>query len=379
MKPKIRIRTKILAVFLGLFLVCFLLLGYIAFNNITGVGDYALQSSTSLGESAINDSTSALENIGAQIIEQKARDVARQCEIYILSHPDMTVADLQASAEFQEIAVQPVGETGYTALTDYETLICRFHKSPGLVDLDLHTIAQKLPSFWGVMEPTQGGKISSGYYDWEEPDGSIRKKYMYITPVNAKTAGGAGMHVAATTYIDEFSKPVEETKNKITAATSVTNEHINRQIDDTQNTFIGILTAMIFVVAGCSFLLSRMITNPIMALKKGSEAMGRGDLDCRVKVKTGDELEDLANSLNKMASDLKRYMKELVEKETRIRELEIERLEKYSRNLERKVKMLEIKIDREKTKKAVSTITETEYFKKLREEAMDIREKRRKA
>jgi len=37
-------------------------------------------------------------------------------------------------------------------------------------------------------------------------------------------------------------------------------------------------------------------------------------------------------------------------------------LEKYSRNLERKVKMLEIEIDREKTKKAVSEISETGIF-----------------
>lgn len=51
-----------------------------------------------------------------------------------------------------------------------------------------------------------------------------------------------------------------------------------------------------------------------------------------------------------------------MEKETRIRELEIERLEKYSRNLERKVKMLEIEIKREKTKKAVSEISETGIF-----------------
>jgi len=80
-----------------------------------------------------------------------------------------------------------------------------------------------------------------------------------------------------------------------------------------------------------------------------------------------------------MASDLKGYTKELVEKETRIKELEIERLEKYSKNLEQKVKMLEITTNREKTKKAVSEITETEYFKKLREEAMVIREKRGKA
>jgi methyl-accepting chemotaxis protein len=115
-----------------------------------------------------------------------------------------------------------------------------------------------------------------------------------------------------------------------------------------------------------------------LTLKKGSEVIGGGDLDYRVEVKTGDELEELANSFNKMASDLKGYTKALVEKETRIKELEIERLEKYSRNLENKVKMLEITINREKTKKAVSEITETEYFKKLREEAMDIREKRGK-
>jgi hypothetical protein len=43
------------------------------------------------------------------------------------------------------------------------------------------------------------------------------------------------------------------------------------------------------------------------------------------------------------------------------------------------VKLLEIKVDREKTEKAVSKITGTEYFKKLRTEAADIREKRKKA
>jgi dolichyl-phosphate-mannose--protein O-mannosyl transferase len=43
--PKIGIMTKILAVFLGLFILSFALLGYIAFNNIEGVGDYTLESS----------------------------------------------------------------------------------------------------------------------------------------------------------------------------------------------------------------------------------------------------------------------------------------------------------------------------------------------
>jgi len=36
------------------------LLGYIAFNNIKGVGNYTLQSSTSLGGSAVNESAGGI-------------------------------------------------------------------------------------------------------------------------------------------------------------------------------------------------------------------------------------------------------------------------------------------------------------------------------
>ena len=49
-------------------------------------------------------------------IKQKAEDVAKQVEIYIKSNPELTVLDLQNDSYFQNIAVQPVGKTGYTAL-----------------------------------------------------------------------------------------------------------------------------------------------------------------------------------------------------------------------------------------------------------------------
>ncbi len=74
--PKIGIRTKILIVFLGLFIISFGLLGYIAFNNIKGVGDYTLQSSTSLGGSAVNESAEALENQAEEYLLRLAKDQA---------------------------------------------------------------------------------------------------------------------------------------------------------------------------------------------------------------------------------------------------------------------------------------------------------------
>ncbi|MBU1199578.1 MAG: hypothetical protein KKE98_00885 [Nanoarchaeota archaeon] len=139
-------------------------------------------------------------------IKQKAIDVARQIEIYLHSYPDKTLKDLQDDAYFQEIAVQPVGKTGYTAITDYETLTCRFHKNPAIVDVDLSNLAEKLPGFWGVMSRTKGGVEADGVYDWEEADGSIKQKYMYIAIVNAKTADDVGLHIAATTYLDEYEE-----------------------------------------------------------------------------------------------------------------------------------------------------------------------------
>ncbi len=139
-------------------------------------------------------------------IKQKAEDVARQIEIYIHNNPDKTIKDLQNDSYFQEIAVQQVGKTGYTAVTDYDTLICRFHKNPQIVNLDLETLSNKLLGFWKIMSSTRGGKPAEGLYDWIDADNTTRQKYMYIAIVNARTADDVGLSVAATTYLDEYNE-----------------------------------------------------------------------------------------------------------------------------------------------------------------------------
>jgi sigma-B regulation protein RsbU (phosphoserine phosphatase) len=186
----------------------------------------------------------------------------------------------------------------------------------------MHNLSEKLPSFWMVFQPSLRGSIFSGYYDWEDADGTIRQKFMYMVPVE-----GTIYMVAATTYIDEFSQPATVTKDRIAAETSQTTEHIDSQIADTRNVFIVLFLATLIVVTGLVCWLSRMMTNPIKKLMMGSEVIGEGNLDYKVEVNTGDELENLANSFNKMASDLKSYTEELrlttAEKERMAKELEI--------------------------------------------------------
>ena len=55
------------------------------------------------------------------LIRQKALDVANQLDLTLRSYPYMTLSDLQRDEAFRKIAVQAVGQTGYTSLHDSYT------------------------------------------------------------------------------------------------------------------------------------------------------------------------------------------------------------------------------------------------------------------
>lgn len=322
-EPRIRIRTKMLIAFLGLPLVSIAIFGYFALSDIQKIGNYSLSSGTVLGESAANDSARVLEQLGEKIIEQKSADVALQCKIFIDAHPNMTIQDIQKSREFQGIAVQSVGKTGYTILYE-KNGIMRFHPNPELVNFDMHNWKDKLPDFWRIFERTFKGRPNSGYYDWQDVDGKIRPKFMAIVPVE-----GTPYLVGATTYIHEFSLPTEETKKKIAEATHNINAQITQTLSDVYTAFINFMIIMVITVSVISFWIARTITTPIVALTEGVKAIGRGELDYQVEAATDDEFESLANAFNKMASDLKGHMSELArtiaDKEGLLKELEIAR------------------------------------------------------
>ena len=54
-----------------------------------------------------------------------------------------------------------------------------------------------------------------------------------------------------------------------------------------------------------SVLLARRVVRPIRALQRGAGAFGAGRLDHRIDIRTGDELESLADDFNRMASRLR--------------------------------------------------------------------------
>jgi signal transduction histidine kinase len=77
-----------------------------------------------------------------------------------------------------------------------------------------------------------------------------------------------------------------------------------------------IFTGIFLVVFGLaiSLYLARTITRPIQELSKGAEILGSGNLNHRITIKTGNEIEMLAESLNDMASKLNESYSSLEQK-----------------------------------------------------------------
>ena len=333
---RLSIGTKLLIFFLLLSTISFVIVGIIALINMDRVGTFAVESSNALGDSAASDSTLLLEQMGEATIKQKAEDVALQLKIYIDAHNDKTIQELQNDSIFRSITVQSVGQTGYTVVLDINDGTYYFHKSSVFENRkaeDLFsnpTSGYYNPPVWNLInQMVLTKKDFGGYYDWREPDGSIRPKYTWFAGVKASTADGKEMFVAATTYIDEFSKPAIMAKDAILAHALETSVQIDRQIANTRIIFIILFVVLLLLVAAVSVWLSRLITNPIKKLKRSSEIIGKGNLDYTVDVKTGDELEDLGNSFNKMALDLKSHIEDLrrttAEKERMGKELDLAR------------------------------------------------------
>jgi signal transduction histidine kinase len=302
------ITAKIILMFLGLSIISMGVTGFLAFSYIREMGDYALESSSRVGQSAIQDSTKHLVKLGEETIIQMATTVAKQAEIYLESRPSLTVEEMRSDARLREIAVQPVGLTGYTTIIDPNNKIIVIHRFLGQ-EKDLSDMKEIVPSFWALLESSVDGKTSSGYYDWLEVDGSITRKYASISPI--RNQNGQVLTLWATTYIDEFSRPVKDTKEEIGIAIADSAVYINNKVSQMRDVFLIIFTILVNVVVALALVLSRLIVNPILALKYGAEAIGIGQLDYKLKIKSKDELGDLAHTFNKMGSALKNNMEEL--------------------------------------------------------------------
>jgi len=316
----------------------------IAVLPLASIGFMGLAQMQTMSRQTVQESTAALQQLGEDAIRQKALDVARQVQLYLEAHPDLLAdpAKMMADPELAAVAVQPVGATGYTAVYDASGVVY-FHSNPALVGENMEILAEKLPAFWAIFSASLDGSTVGSYYDWNDPDGSTRQKYMQCVPVDAFP-----LRVAATTYIDEFYQPILSTQTQ--AALILERSRFQ-------------LLASLFVVAaaalGLAFWFSSAISRPIGAMVNGFRAVEQDAYDALKLdgvVERKDEFGWMARVFVQMANQV--YTRE--------------------QSLKEQVAYMRIEVDEAKRSIQVREITETEYFQELMKKVEELRHKRQK-
>ena len=299
--PKLLIGTlvPILVAFLIIWVMVFFSIDAGNFQ-ITSVKDIGSENLKELTTTSLKESKSALDRLGEKIIQEKAKDVATQMEIFIKSHPKIKKQDLSNDSWLKSIAVQKVGETGYTAIHDNQA-INYFHVNPQIVGSDLHNLADKLPAFWKILEASLKGP-ASGYYDWKDADGKIRSKYMYLAPIK-----DTDLIVAATTYIDEFSKPTRAIEVKMKDIEKRYLEQYENRIKIFYVVIIGVLLILLVRI----YFYARSVIRPIRYLSAVADRISMGELDTPIQIQRKGEVGVLADSIERMQTSVKAAIERL--------------------------------------------------------------------
>ena len=186
--------------------------------------------------------------------------------------PGATVVDVNLKFIWDVISRIRIGQKGYAYVVDDKGFLVA-HPDISLVlkKVDLSTLPQ-------VKEALAAGPQA----EWREPK-------------DARSLSGEAVFSAwAPIGVTGWRVFVEEPQTEVFAP----------MYDAILRTIYLLIGGLVISVVASLFLARRMVT-PVRALQLGAERIGAGDLEGRIDVRTGDELEDLANRFNNMAAQLK--------------------------------------------------------------------------
>jgi HAMP domain-containing protein len=255
-------------------------------------------------------STETIIKMTEEVVAERAREVASQCKVYLITHPELKRAFFNYDLKFKRIVVQKIGATGHTSL--YEVPgpdgIWRTwaHLDPNMIGADMTTLkesfGESFPGYWKICTGVKDGKElkeSKGYYKRRDAKGTVRDTYTMNVPVE-----GTPYVLAATAYPDEFSEPVKFMQEG--AALFALR---------TRNVVIGILGGTLILIGFIVALYAYRLTAKIKYLTEITDRISVGDLDAEITgIKSRDEIGELANAIGRMQESIRLAIKRLRER-----------------------------------------------------------------
>jgi signal transduction histidine kinase len=223
----------------------------------------------------------------------------------------VTVAQLELGYVWDAVSRVRIGSSGYAYIVDRDGRLIA-HPDTGLVlqNTDLSSslafqVAQIGPvqgrqtrGDSGVVDPLEEGVIVISQLEGQRFPGEPGRSSDHLVAYETITPLGWAV------FVDQ---PLEEAFGPVRAAIT--------------RTVLLLLLGLLLAVLASLYFVRKMVT-PIQALQEGAVRIGAGALDQRIEVRTGDELESLAEQFNAMATQLRESYADLEQKvEDRTREV----------------------------------------------------------
>ena len=283
------LRRKLIALFFVIPITLIIIAGYLFVGQLN-------QLSTMIS----NESTQLVTQMAEDIILEKAVAVARETKLYLDSHFDLQREDFNTIPEFVNIAMQKVGITGYTNLVERETEFqpeyMWVHPNKKLIGIDMtETMKTKLGDKWERWNAIRAKPhVTKGYYLWFDN----REKFCASVPIE-----GTPYNIVSSTYIDEFTQPVDGLRKMATDAT-----------DSTRQIVIIIVLITALLVGMITTFYGHHLTSRIIRLTKLADRISLGEVDVYISDPIKDELGDLAQAIARMQSSIRMAIERLSRK-----------------------------------------------------------------
>lgn len=265
---------------------------------LAGLGAFSVSQISNMSNTLTTEADTIVRDMAEDQIQLVASSVAAEVGRYLAANPGLTKTQFQTSPAFKQIALQRVGETGYTTLMeeasgagDTNNLFFWVHPDDRIIGAPLAALAGQLgDNFTGLAalldQAAQApGNVTNGDYDWVEADGSVREKHLASARIT-----GTPFYIAATTYIDEFTQPM------------VALEENSNEIVDRNQLFviIAVVAAMLFTLFSVASYGNRL-SKKIQAISDVADAISMGNLDTDIEgTERSDEIGMLARALERL-------------------------------------------------------------------------------
>lgn len=262
---------------------------------------YYVNNMKTLSRDISGESLDLVTKMAEEAVAEKARAVAREVRVYLETHPDLKKEDFYKDPEFMRIAIQSVGNTGYSIVvsrpTENEPSMIWAHPNKELIGVDmLMATDESLGVEFQRWKTVTAKDFELGKYYLGIDD---RERYEFSVPIE-----GTLLNAVSTTYLDEFTLPMTELQNKATAIT-----------DRTTRNVIIILIATALLVAILVIVYSYRLSGRLKYLSNAADRISVGDLDVEMGgVKSSDEIGELTHALSRMQTSIRLAIKRLRER-----------------------------------------------------------------